>query len=86
MKISQNSPERLLRTIEIKKCYKNLDNSENKNILKKLVDLSMKSGDFRYLNAALKIYDYLEAKNDANELVGIKNQALNYVRKMVIKQ
>jgi len=85
MKNNNDYEEELLKNIEIKKNYKNLDRLEKGKLIKKLINISINIDDFRFLNAALKIYDSLDAKNIDNNLIEIKNNALNYVRGKVLR-
>jgi len=77
---SNEHNEKLLKNVEILKNYINLSVSEKKILIKKLINISNSADDFRYLNAALKVFDSLDDRDIDNNLIKIKSAALTYVR------
>lgn len=82
---SNEHNEKLLKNVEILKNYINLSVSEKKILIKKLINISNSADDFRYLNAALKVFDSLDNRDIDNNLIKIKSDALTYVRGKVLK-
>jgi hypothetical protein len=61
--------EKILLSFERKKNFKNFSNNDLLKIAFKLVNFSLKTKDWRYLNLALKIRDKIKFNSKLNSLM-----------------